>query len=64
LETGVKLKINAADAKKHYQEALESMMITTKNFLLDNNINYHLFKLDDSIQVALQLFLKKRLKLV
>ena len=64
LETGVKLKINATEAKKNYLESLENMMLSTKNFLLDNNINYHLFKLDDPLEEALQLFLKKRIKLL
>ncbi len=64
LETGIKLKINAKEAKKSYLKSLENMMVETQNFLLTNNINYHLFKLDDPIQNTLQLFLKKRIKLI
>ena len=64
LETGVKLKINAAETKKKYLKSLETMMQETKNFLLNHQINYHLFKLDQPINAALQLFLKKRIKLL
>lgn len=64
LETGVKLKVNAVEAKKQYLQSLEDMMTTTKDLLLANNISYHLFRLDDHIGEALQLFLKKRSNLL
>ena len=64
LETGVKLKVNAAEAKNQYLKSLEDMMKNTKDFLLANAINYHLFRLDTHIGEALQLFLKKRSSLM
>lgn len=60
LETGNKLKVNTKEAKKLYLQSLEHMIKKTKDFLLANNIGYHLFKLDEPIGEALQLFLKKR----
>ncbi|WP_299246447.1 DUF58 domain-containing protein [uncultured Aquimarina sp.] len=64
LETGAKLKIDAKTAKKEYLMALEEMIKNTKNTLLTNDISYHLFKLHEHIGEALQVFLKKRNKLI
>lgn len=64
LETGQKLKVDAAEAKKHYLKALKKLMKQTKDVLLANDISYHLFNLDEEIGEALQLFLKKRSKLL
>ena len=64
LETGVKVKVNATDAKKKYIQSLNSMMKNTKDMLLANGISYHLMRLDDNISKAIELFLKKRNKLV
>jgi uncharacterized protein (DUF58 family) len=64
LETGAKVKVNATDAKKKYIQALNNMMKNTKDMLLANGISYHLMRLDDNISEAIELFLKKRNKLV
>ena len=64
LETGVKLKVDAAETKKQYLKSLNEMMAYTKDVLLANGISYHLFNLNEHMGEALQLFLKKRLKLV
>ncbi len=64
LETGTRLKVDAAEAKKEYLIALEEMLSETRNALMAKDINYHLFRLDDPIGETLQLFLKKRLKLI
>lgn len=60
LETGAKLKVDASESKKEYLRSLDIMMKSTKDFLLSNNINYHLFQLDAPMAEAIQLFLKKR----
>jgi uncharacterized protein (DUF58 family) len=64
LETGTKLKVNTREAKKMYLQSLDNMINNAKDFLLANNIGYHLFRLDEPIGEALQLFLKKRNNLV
>lgn len=64
LETGSKLKVNALNVKKEYLKALDDMLVSTKDLLLANHIGYHLFRLDDPMGEALQLFLKKRNNLV
>ena len=64
LETGTKLKVNTIEAKKMYLQSLDSLIKNTKDFLLANNIGYHLFSLDEPMREALQLFLKKRNNLV
>jgi len=64
LETGVKLKVDAAETKKQYLKSLIEMMAYTKDVLLANGISYHLFNLNDHMGEALQLFLKKRIKLM
>ena len=64
LETGIKLKVDAAETKKQYLKSLDKMMASTKDILLANDISYHLFRLDEPMSEALQLFLKKRSKLM
>ncbi|WP_109436638.1 MULTISPECIES: DUF58 domain-containing protein [Aquimarina] len=64
LETGMKLKIDTKTAKKKYLSSLEEMMKKTKDILLANGISYHLFRLDEHIGEALQVFLKKRNRLM
>ncbi len=64
LETGTKLKVNAIEAKKQYLKSLNDMILKTKDLLLANDISYHLFRLDDHMGEALQLFLKKRSNLL
>jgi L-lactate utilization protein LutB len=64
LETGAKVKINATDAKKKYIQSLNKMMKNTKDMLLANGISYHLMSLDANIGETIELFLKKRNRLV
>ncbi|MBT8303399.1 MAG: DUF58 domain-containing protein [Bacteroidia bacterium] len=64
LETGVKLKVDTKESKKLYLKSLNDMLGKLKNTLLENNISYHLFRLDEPMAEALQLFLKKRSKLM
>lgn len=63
LETGAKIKVNAADAKKKYMTSLNQMMKNTKDMLLANGISYHLMNLDENIGETIEFFLKKRTKL-
>ena len=64
LETGTKLKVETGDAKKAYLESLSTMMSQVKNDLLSEGISYELFKLNDKIEEVLNLFLKRRNKLL
>lgn len=64
LETGVKRKVNARDVKVTYLDALEKSIDGIKESLLMSGISYELFHLDDPIPDTLQLFLKKRQRLV
>lgn len=64
LETGTKVKVNTSNAKKKYLQTLDKMMKNTRNMLLENDISYHLMTLDDNIGTTIELFLKKRNKLV
>lgn len=64
LETGTKLKVETSAAKKQYLDSLEAMMVQIKNDLLSEGISYELFKLNDKIEEVLNLFLKRRNKLL
>ena len=64
LETGTKVKVNAIEARKKYIKALNELMKSTKDMLLANGISYHLMSLDENIGETIELFLKKRNKLV
>ena len=64
LETGAKVKVNANDVKKKYIKSLNKMMKNTKDMLLANGISYHLMSLNENIGETIELFLKKRNKLV
>ena len=64
LETGDTLKVNAAEAKKSYLDALDTMMLKIKNNLMDSGIQYHIHRLDAHIGETIQVFLKQRMKLV
>lgn len=60
LETGLKVKVDAEAAKANYLAAVQENISTTKNTLLSQGIAYHLFRLNDPIAEALNLFLKQR----
>lgn len=63
LETGAKIKVNPREAKTAYLESLSTRMTLIKEDLLAGDIDYALFTLERHIGEALQLFLKKRLRL-
>ena len=60
LETGARVKVDAKEAKTRYLDSLQQMIENTRETLLANNISYHLFKLDEEIGEALNVFLKRR----
>ncbi len=64
LETGAKVKVDVNKAKVSYLKALEEKVKQTKERLLSQGVNYHLFRMDDDLGNALQLFLKERIRLV
>lgn len=60
LETGARMKVDAEEAKIGYLNSLQQMIENTRETLLANSISYHLFKLDEEIGEALNVFLKRR----
>lgn len=64
LETGKKLKVDTKTAKKDYLKSLDKTIQATRNSLLSSGITYYLFKLNDPISEALNLFLKQRAQLM
>lgn len=64
LETGERMKVAAKEARRQYLESLEGMLKTTKDFFLANGIGYHLFRLDEHLGEALEVFLKSRSNLL
>jgi uncharacterized protein (DUF58 family) len=64
LETGNKLKVDTKEVKQTYLKNAALMMNQTKDFLLKNNINYHLFQLDEPINEAIKFFIDKRTKMI
>ncbi len=63
LETGKRVKVDAKQAKSTYTEAMNSHLETLKNTFLSNGIGFELFRSDAPVDEALQLFLKKRIRL-
>jgi uncharacterized protein (DUF58 family) len=64
LETGIRIKVDAKKARRQYVEALNSKINSIKDTLLSNSISYQLFMLDEHIGEALQVYLKKRIRLL
>ncbi len=64
LESGTKVKVNTKEAREVYLEGLQQSITHAKKELLASGIGYELFMLDQHIGEALQLFLKKRTKLL
>ncbi|MCK0159262.1 DUF58 domain-containing protein [Allomuricauda sp. F6463D] len=64
LETGTKIKVDVNKAKTAYLKALDKKVSQTKEQLLSQGIHYHLFRMDDNLGNALQLFLKERIRLL
>lgn len=63
LETGVQLKVDAKEAKQIYLQQVKNAISETKNFLFKNDINYHLFQLDEPINEAIKFYIDKRTKI-
>ncbi|MFT6371047.1 MAG: 1-deoxy-D-xylulose 5-phosphate reductoisomerase [Maribacter sp.] len=63
LETGKRVKVDAKQAKSSYTEAMNKHLETVKNTFLSNGIGFELFRSDAPMEEALQLFLKKRIRL-
>lgn len=63
LETGTQLKINTKEARKSYLQNVKTTTEKTKDFLYQNNIDYHLFRLDNPINEAIQFFIDKRTRM-
>lgn len=63
LETGKRVKVDAKQAKSSYTEAMNKHLETVKNTFLSNGIGFELFRSDAPMDEALQLFLKKRIRL-
>jgi uncharacterized protein (DUF58 family) len=63
LETGKRVKVNAKNSKAQYLKEMEAALVKTKNFFLSNTIGHEVFRLDSPMEEALQLFLKKRMRL-
>ncbi|CAM4186362.1 DUF58 domain-containing protein [Gillisia limnaea] len=60
LETGARIKVDAKEAKSAYLKSVEEMIKNTKDALLAKGVSYQLFRMDEHLGEALQLFLKKR----
>ncbi|MFH6603632.1 DUF58 domain-containing protein [Maribacter algicola] len=64
LETGLRIRVDAKEAKAKYLSALGLMISDTKELLWSNGIGYHLFNLGEPIGDTLQVFLKQRSRLL
>lgn len=64
LETGDRIKIDAKDSKQQYIKVMDKTLVAYKDFFLNNQINYHMFRLDNHLGEALHVFLKKRRNLL
>ena len=64
LETGTRLKVDAKEARKMYLQNVKETTEKTKDFLYQNNIDYHLFRLDNPINEAIQFFIDKRTRML
>lgn len=63
LESGKRVKVDAKQARESYQAAMNTHLETVKNTFLANGIGFELFRCDAPLDEALQLFLKKRIRL-
>jgi uncharacterized protein (DUF58 family) len=63
LETGKRVKVDAKQARESYHETMKIHLETVKNTFLSNGIGFELFRCDTALDEALQLFLKKRIRL-
>ena len=63
LETGAKLKVDVKGARAKYLGALERRIAQIKEEMLLIGVHHHLFRTDQHLGNALQLFLKERARL-
>jgi L-lactate utilization protein LutB len=63
LETGTKIKVDVNKAKMAYLKALETQIGQIKEKLLSQGISHYVFRMDEPLGDALQLFLKERTRL-
>ena len=64
LETGNRVKVEPQEIKSNYLQQLEAHIKAKKDFLLDNDISYQLFKLNQPIAETITQFLNKRKQLL
>ena len=63
LETGAKIKVDVKKAKQAYLKTLDAKLSGIKDYLLSQGINHYVFRMDEHLGHALQLFLKERTRL-
>lgn len=63
LETGTKIKVDVNKAKMAYLKALKTKIGQIKENLLSQGISHYVFRMDEPLGDALQLFLKERTRL-
>lgn len=63
LESGLKVKVDTKNAKEQYVALMDKRISEIKEFLLSNQIDYHVIRMDAPIGETLQVFLKERKKL-
>ena len=63
LESGLKVKVDTKHAKEQYVALMDKRISEIKKFLLSNQIDYHVIRMDAPIGETLQVFLKERKKL-
>lgn len=64
LETGKRLKVATTESKQSYLASMQQLLEDTKNTLLSEQIDYHLFTMGNPLEPMLQHFLTKRSKLM
>ena len=64
LESGLRVKVNTAQAKEQYIAKMEKRIIEIKEDMLSKEIDYHLIRMDTHLGETLQIFLKERKKLL
>lgn len=64
IETGRKVKVDAAEAQKAYRQAMEQRVSEIRTTFLHKNIGFELFTMGQPMGDALNIFLKKRMALI
>jgi len=63
LETGARLQVDIKAARADYLAALQQRIAQIKEEMLSNGVHHHLFRTDQHLGNALQLFLRERARL-